>query len=162
MGLGQILSPSKEADTFDSTIQRPTPFHFGLQSPASQLSSDFTSTLTIDTPSGKPTQVKNPQQKTLKSAQHFQPANFGLNSILDGSPNPASSGFGLAKKTIKRQSLRSFYGNSVNSPNLTEVPSSAITVRRSPRLNGNYGYYCYSHAVHNMHAKFNNVCLCLL
>ena len=133
-GLGQILllNSSKE-DVFNSnsTTQRPVPFHFGQQSPASQLSSDLTSTLTINTPPGKLARLKRQEQKKLKSAQ---PANFGLNSILDGSPH--NPDFKPAKKSIRRQSLRSFYGNSVNSPNLTEVPNSAITVRRSPRLNG--------------------------
>ena len=40
------------------------------------------------------------------------------------------------KKSIRRESLRQFYGNSVNSPNLTEVPSAVIKMRRSPRLAG--------------------------
>lgn len=40
------------------------------------------------------------------------------------------------KKSIRRESLRQFYGNSVNSPNLTEVPRTVIKVRRSPRLAG--------------------------
>jgi hypothetical protein len=40
------------------------------------------------------------------------------------------------KKKIRRQSLRHYYGNSINSPNLTEVPRAVIKVRRSPRLEG--------------------------
>ena len=40
------------------------------------------------------------------------------------------------KKKIRRESLRQYYGNSVNSPNLTEVPKAVIKVRRSPRLAG--------------------------
>ena len=47
-----------------------------------------------------------------------------------------SAGVMKKKKSIKRESLRQFYGNSVNSPNLTEVPRTAIKVRRSPRLAG--------------------------
>ena len=48
----------------------------------------------------------------------------------------------IKKKRIRRQSLRYFYGNSVSSPNLTEVPSSVIKVRRSPRLLGERSTCC--------------------
>lgn len=71
----------------------------------------------------------------MRSFQAHQPKNEGLNSLLDGSPMPSQNTFTF-KKTIKRPSLREFYGNSVNSPNLTEVPSAMITVRRSPRFAG--------------------------
>ena len=47
-----------------------------------------------------------------------------------------AAGLMKKKKRIRRESLRHFYGNSVNSPNLTEVPSGVIKVRRSPRLAG--------------------------
>ena len=42
----------------------------------------------------------------------------------------------VKKKRIRRESLRQYYGNSINSPNLTEVPRAVIKVRRGPRLAG--------------------------
>ena len=71
----------------------------------------------------------------MKSLQAHQVKNEGLNSLLDSSPMPSQPAFEF-KKRIKHQLLREFYGNSVNSPNLTEVPSAVITVRRSPRFAG--------------------------
>lgn len=58
------------------------------------------------------------------SLMRVHPANHGLNSILDGLP-PRGDG-GMVEKArqsrgIRRSVLRQFYGNSVNSPNLTST-----------------------------------------
>ena len=72
----------------------------------------------------------------------------------------------IKKKRIRRESLRQFYGNSVNSPNLTEVPSAVIKVRRSPRLAGVYVYstlnlhswvYVVNHLFYYMY-MYNHTC----
>ena len=55
---------------------------------------------------------------------------------------PGVEAVGVAKKKrIRRESLRQYYGNSINSPNLTEVPGAVIKVRRSPRLAGDIQLY---------------------
>lgn len=132
-GLGQVLKlePIPEDPQSDSSTG-PSEFHFSaIKSPASSLACDISTSLSLESPS---TRIRRPSSKNLKQPLHLQPSQNGLNSILDGSPSNFQAAFG-GKTRIKRESLRSFYGNSVNSPNLTEVPSSAIIVRRSPRLN---------------------------
>ena len=66
----------------------------------------------------------------------------------------------IKKKRIRRQSLRYFYGNSVSSPNLTEVPSSVIKVRRSPRLIGERST-CTCCVCHDLAGCINLQCTCM-
>ena len=56
-------------------------------------------------------------------------------------PGVEAVGVAKKKKRIRRESLRQYYGNSINSPNLTEVPRAVIKVRRSPRLAGDIQLY---------------------
>ena len=111
-------------------------------SPGSVLASNFTASLNLTSPDAESAKFKNWKKK--KGLQ-LNSANFGLNSILDGTPSPVSIMAGAKTKKIKRQSLRAFYGNSVSSPNLmmTAVPSDSITVRRSPRLQGEFVLFCF-------------------
>ena len=138
-GLSQVLTlePILDVSQSDSTMKTvPSVLRFSaVKSPTSALASNMSSALSLQSPL---TRAGEKNDKKLKQALHLHPSRNGLNSILDGSPSdfPSTLGASAGKKKIKRQSLRSFYGNSVNSPNLTEVPSCAIVVRRSPRRNG--------------------------
>lgn len=105
-----------------------------VNSPTSTLAKSLTTSLNLKSPSAK-------SEKRLQAAAHLRPANFGLNSILDGTMSPESN-LGTKSKKIRRQSLRTFYGNSIHSPNvMTAVPNGMITVRRSPRFQGKVCVY---------------------
>ena len=109
-------------------------------SPTSTLAQQFSRDLAVKSPQENPSlpgnAVTNSSLLTF-AAKKYQSTNDGLNSILDGSPLVGPK-FGGRKRSsrIRRQSLRQYYGCSVNSPNLTEVPGELINVRRSPRLAG--------------------------
>ena len=164
-GLGQLLSfnllPTKEStssnesnnnrgsDQSQSVSINPTdniaPSYSGTRppfiSPTSLLAQQFSHNLAVKSPQENLTPlpgsaVTNSSLFTF-AAKRYQSTNDGLNSILDGSPL-AGPKFGARRQSskIRRQSLRKFYGRSVNSPNLTEVPEELKAVRRSPRLAG--------------------------
>jgi hypothetical protein len=73
-------------------------------------------------------------------------------------PGVEAVGVMKKKKRICRESLRHYYGNSINSPKLTEVPRAVIKVRRSPRLEGER-FYCstfyqnMTNLSHNMYSE---------
>lgn len=136
-GLGQVLTldPIKEEDSHSSTgklVPFDSTFSQHIKSPASLLASNLTTLLTLTSPNEK---SMKPEQKRLQSVRNLHSTHFGLNSILDGSPDSGSI-LGTNPKKIRHESLRCFYGSSANSPNRTEVPHSSITVRRSPRFQG--------------------------
>ena len=136
-GLGQVLKlePIQE----DSPVTRKAvTSDFGsacVSSPATTLANDLTASLTLKSPNDSSAKCKKAQKKRLQTSRHLHSTHFGLNSILDNTPSPVLI-HGARTKKIKRQSLRSFYGNSINSPNLMQVPKEVITMRRSPRLQG--------------------------
>ena len=102
-------------------------------SPPSVLSTKLSDKLAIVSPAMIAKAAKNVSAPLVKwKPSHLEASssfNHGLNSILDESLHPVP-------RKIRRQSLRTFYGNSFSSPNLTEVPATSITVRRSPRIHG--------------------------
>ncbi len=112
-----------------SKLTKTAPF----QSPTDVLTSQFTHTLSVKSPPNEPSMnpVLNPVLLKFTS-QRLQSTNDGLNSILD--PSPVAVVPCKKKTKIRRQSLSQYYGSSVYSPNLREVPGELITVRRSPRL----------------------------
>jgi len=122
------------ADPYDVPTS-PVSSMVSVASPASVQAVKLSNKLSITSPdmlvnAGKSASTSLARWKPFHMEERMtSSANLGLNSILDKSFHPSP-------KKIKRQSLRSFYGNSVNSPNLTQVPVSAITVRRSPRNHG--------------------------
>lgn len=136
-GLGQVLSlePIKE-ESFTSGNGTAIYHNSGstcVNSPTSLLANNFATSLTLKSPS---TQLE--KCKRLRSAAHLRSTHFGLNSILDATSSPVAN-IGTKPKKIRRQSLRTFYGNSIFSPNMmTAVPEGVITVRRSPRFQGMY------------------------
>lgn len=84
-----------------------------FQSPATLLAGDLSRSLSVYSPHGSKVCST---AALLDSAKRFQSNNYGLNSILDGSPLKLAASY---KKRIRHPALREFYGNSVNSPNLT-------------------------------------------
>ena len=107
-----------------------------VNSPTSTLANNFAASLSLKSPIAHLSNCKKPE-KRLQSAMHLRSTHCGLNSVLDGTPSPVMN-LGTKAAKIRRQSLRTFYGNSVHSPNLmTAVPTAVITVRRSPRFLGN-------------------------
>ncbi len=123
----------QSSDAFHGVPSSPITSLVSVSSPPSVLASQLSDKLAI----ASPIPLSDPASTNVAvSSAKWKPShleacsgsNLGLNSILDKSFQS-----GPVPKKIRRQSLRSFYGNSVNSPNLTQVPANAITVRRSPR-----------------------------
>ena len=139
-GLGQVLTlePIKEVSMTTGT-KMGTQHISGstcVNSPTSTLANNFAASLSLKSPVAHLANRKKPE-KRLQSAMHLRSTHCGLNSVLDGTPSPVMN-LGTKAAKIRRQSLRTFYGNSVHSPNLmTAVPTAVITVRRSPRFQGN-------------------------
>ena len=134
-GLGQVLTlePIKEVSMTTGT-KMGTQHISGstcVNSPTSTLANNFAASLSLKSPVAHLSNRKKPE-KRLQSAMHLRSTHCGLNSVL-----PVMN-LGTKAAKIRRQSLRTFYGNSVHSPNLmTAVPTAVITVRRSPRFQGN-------------------------
>ena len=139
-GLGQVLTlePIKEVSMTTGT-KMGTQHISGstcVNSPTSTLANNFAASLSLKSPIAHLSNRKKPE-KRLQSAMHLRSTHCGLNSVLDGTPSPVMN-LGTKAAKIRRQSLRTFYGNSVHSPNLmSAVPTAVITVRRSPRFQGN-------------------------
>ena len=123
------------ADSCDGPTS-PVSTMVSVSSPSSVLAVKLSKRLSIASPDVLASASKS-ASTTLKKKKWKPPhmelltstTNLGLNSFLDKSFHPSP-------KKIRRQSLRTFYGNSVDSPNLTQVPVNIITVRRSPRNHG--------------------------
>ncbi len=130
-GLADLLSNNLPpiSETTSPKPQKTAP----IQSPTSVLTSQFSHTLTVKSPHNDASMnpILNPALLKFTS-QRLQSTNHGLNSILDRSP--AAVVPRKKQKKIRRQSLSQYYGRSVDSPNLREVPGELISVRRSPRL----------------------------
>ena len=136
-GIGDLLSaklpPIQETSPQQQSVPSRNPTQ--IESPTASLSNQFSQNLAFKSPQDNvsTSTIVNPALFKF-TAQKYNTTNDGLNSILDQSP--LISGPRRKAPRIRRQSLSQYYGRSVDSPNLCEVPGGYITVRRSPRLAG--------------------------
>ena len=132
-GLGQLLVLEPIQEAASSPTEGP-PSLLSPHSPGTSLAHSFTQSLSIQSPLLAGTRAPLQSSKVcsskslLSSARRCQPTNDGLNSILDGSPVPFPNQK-TTKKVIRHTALKSFYGNSVDSPNLTELPPKQTDVK---------------------------------